>query len=189
MHVHQNPKQFEHREISYLVKLPNNDEYCLRHQGYSSCQKFREDVLRLNPVRIDMGPIYDNRACLNKDPTKKLRPILKEFVIDIDMDQYDLIRTCCKEKSVCDKCWPFISAAYEVLNDLLSQCFGFKHILWVFSGRRGVHAWICDQNALKLSQGVRKSISEFLNFSYSNLYSDYLIKPTLIQKIHYPLLK
>ena len=43
--------------------------------------------------------------------------------------------------------------------------FGFKHILWVYSGRRGIHAWVCDARARRLSNELRTAIVEYLSVS------------------------
>lgn len=40
--------------------------------------------------------------------------------------------------------------------------FGFKHIMWVYSGRRGVHCWVSDERARRLNNESRKAIVGFL---------------------------
>lgn len=108
----QEPLFYNRREISYIVRhSDNNEEFCIRNMSYSDVDKLRKDILKLNPLRIDVGPIYDNDAFFNKDNSKRGTAIEREYVIDIDMNDYDEIRTCCKEKILCDKCWIFLVAA------------------------------------------------------------------------------
>ena len=111
-----------------------------------------------------------------------LTALEREYVIDIDMTDYDNIRTCCQGKKLCEKCWIYIRAAYDVLKVILKETFGFKHILWVFSGRRGLHAWVCDHEAKIMSKKIRKSVTNFLNLTINSDKVDYLIKDTLINK-------
>jgi DNA primase small subunit len=40
--------------------------------------------------------------------------------------------------------------------------------LWVYSGRRGVHCWVCDKEARQLSQSSRNSIAEYLTIIKGN---------------------
>ena len=45
--------------------------------------------------------------------------IHKEFVIDIDMDDYNNVRTCCADANICGKCWKYMKEAYVVIERAL----------------------------------------------------------------------
>lgn len=74
------------------------------------------------------------------------------------MTDYDPIRTCCSDAGICKRCWTFITAAVRVLDHAIRDQFGYEHLLWVYSGRRGIHLWISDKEAMGLTDQERKAI-------------------------------
>ena len=151
---------FAHREFAFT--LPN-DAY-LRYQSFPTADLLRKQCIQMLPSRFEIGPMYStnprDRKTLRK--ASAFRPLMKELVFDIDMTDYDDIRTCCTGASICHRCWAFITMAIKVVDVALREDFGFSHIMWVYSGRRGAHAWVCDKRARLMDDQKRRAIAGYL---------------------------
>ena len=69
---------------------------------------------------------------------------------------------------MCNKCWQFMIVAYKILNTILREDFNFQHIMWIFSGRRGIHCWVSDERARTLTNEGRSSISNYIKIKTMN---------------------
>uniref|UniRef100_A0A8C3JS94 DNA primase n=1 Tax=Calidris pygmaea TaxID=425635 RepID=A0A8C3JS94_9CHAR len=150
---------FQLREFSFTLR----DDIYVRFQSFGSPQELERELQKTNPYKIDIGAVYSHRP--NQHNTVHLgafQPQEKELVFDIDMTDYDDVRTCCSSAEICFKCWTLMTIAVRVIDRALVEDLGMKHRLWVYSGRRGVHCWVCDDAVRKWSPALRAAAVEYL---------------------------
>lgn len=132
-----------------------------RFRSYGNSSELKSELIRCFPEKIDVGAVYNIRPN-QKQGVSNVFPLERELVFDIDMSDYDNVRSCCSGKCICFHCWTWMTCAAEVLKYLLEDDFGFQYILPVFSGRRGIHLWVCDKRARQMTDDERAALVGYL---------------------------
>ena len=158
---------------------------------FKSAEEFRQTLVDRVPYKIDIGAVYNIAPDRHNSSDKKaFVPMQKEMVFDIDMNDYDDVRTCCQGANVCERCFAYLKIAMKVISDILNDDFDFVNILWVFSGRRGIHAWVCDEEARAMTNEMRSAVISYCNIGVGNenasrLQLDYPMHPRLRKAYEY----
>lgn len=132
---------FIHRELSFEYENGSVQRY-VKFRSADEMKARMTSLMEEPPRKVDAGAIWTGIPA--KD-SKNVRPSQREFIFDFDMNDYDDVRTCCIGKTTCIKCWKFMLVAKDVLTQTLNEDFGFEKFMFVFSGGRGLHIWVCDE--------------------------------------------
>jgi len=91
--------------------------------------------------------------------------VARDLVFDLDVNAYDDAASggprrceCRGHPRLCAKCWRLLVVSARLLDLALRFQFGFAPPLWVFSGRRGLHAWVCAPDTARLSGEARVAL-------------------------------
>eukprot|EP00904_Undaria_pinnatifida_P010684 jgi/Undpi1/6746/HiC_scaffold_20.g09225.m1 len=156
---------FLKREFSFTIE----DDVYIRYQCFADLKEFEQQVQRKQPHKIDIGAVFTlppkNHLAVKPGA---FQPVERELVFDIDLTDYDDVRTCCSGAKICERCWSYMTMAVEVMDVGLRQDFGFKHILWIYSGRRGVHCWVADDAARALTNEGRGAVADYFSVVAGN---------------------
>ncbi|XP_055680819.1 DNA primase small subunit-like isoform X1 [Lutzomyia longipalpis] len=151
---------FSKREFALVKRDVQKNKIYSRYNSFMSLYWFRKRIQYEVPHTIEIGAVMSQRP-INARIGKHWYAVEKELVFDIDVSDYDEVRMCCRGASICQKCWKFMVVACKILRMVLQDDFGFEEMLWVFSGRRGIHCWVSDQTARSLTKELRESLVNY----------------------------
>lgn len=177
---------FSKREFSFTIQ----DDIYIRYQSFKDLGELTTAIQKRQPHKIDIGALFSLPPKEhNSVKPDAFKTVARELVFDIDMTDYDDIRTCCSGANICSRCWPYMTMAVKVIDEILREDFGYEHILWIYSGRRGVHCWVCDQAARDLPNDARAAIVEYMSVEVnSSSNSDKRLKGAFSEPLH-PMLR
>jgi DNA primase small subunit len=152
---------FQNREFGF-VSL--NGKF-FRNLAFTDLKELKDFLIDRCPTDAYIGAVY-NEPPSRQNPIHTLEWVGHELVFDIDLTDYDAVRKyicdCTGAAEVCIRCWQLVNVAISIIDETLRFDFGFNDIIWLFSGRRGVHGWVRDPVGFNLSRDQRQSIIDYL---------------------------
>lgn len=116
------------REFSFTLQ---NGVYT-RFRSYSNWNELSDEIKKTMPSKIDAGAVYSIAPSSRKsNDDKEFFVTAREIVFDLDISDYDDLRVCCKEKSICKNCWPLLAASATILDDVLKSKCLLSRRFWI----------------------------------------------------------
>ncbi len=146
------------RDISAQF-LGNGNVYAQKEYARDTADALRQTLLERPPESLHMGQMQP------RDPRMHGCAEAKELVLDVDCTDYTRFCDCDGHKRVCAYCWLHIEGAVLLLQHFLTRQLGLAehHLLWVFSGGKGVHCFVNARAVLALSDQERLRLHRVLH--------------------------
>ncbi|MGC8571870.1 MAG: DNA primase catalytic subunit PriS [Candidatus Micrarchaeia archaeon] len=156
-----NIKNVEKREFGFG---DFENKISFRHQAFKNNEQFKEYLINNAPPFVS----YSTAEYEYPDarPMENKKWIGAELIFDLDAD--DLHLACQKEHGnswVCENCFKSVKTeTIRLIEEFLIPDFGFSEseIKINFSGNRGYHVHVLNDEVFKISSEVRKGISNYI---------------------------
>lgn len=154
---------FANREFGFEIIEEGGEERFVRNISFKTPADLVAYLADVGPKSAYVGAMFEPPPSPGVSITK-LRWLGRELVFDLDLTDYDDVRTCGKGKEhVCPKCWRIAQDAITFVVETLEEDFGFEKIVVVFSGRRGFHVWVLDEVARTFDEETREVIVNYIS--------------------------
>jgi len=186
---------FDRREIA--IRTPKFFERNRVYKDISELHsRFKQLKKQKNGIsRLEFGPIFPGgtRVGFKSDNF----PRLGELCFDIDITDYNNDHKDYGPSSfecshivtapACGECWKTrLEPGRKVLSYLLDEIFGIKHVLWVFSGKKGYHGIVLDKEYC--DKIIKQETREFIISQLTNPTSG-RVKDHIFEHILWPIFK
>jgi len=178
------PSRLQEREFGYFTF---GERIMVRHLNFSSPDELRKTLMEKVPLHV-----YNSSAFYKypRAPMEEKGWLGAELVFDIDADHlktacrkshdFKICKNCLadypieagrcprcggpleKVEWVCEKCLESAREEARKLLEILETDLGFRKIRMAFSGNRGYHVIVSDEEVLDLNQMERKEIIDYI---------------------------
>ena len=139
--------------------VETTDGLFVRWKPCGSPKELSKLVTKHKTGKLNVGAVYD-RSVSERRRMAPMKPVAREFVIDVDLDDYGNVDK--HDLEGCDRYWPVVAIGLTAVRRILEWTFGFRHFLLVYSGRRGGHLWVLDRRAREMDNEHRGALVSFL---------------------------
>ena len=87
----ENPDYFRKREFSFTLQ----DDIYIRYQSFNDGEQLKQELQKRCPVKIDIGAVFSHEPKQHSSVGPSFQALERELVFDIDMTDYDEVRSCC----------------------------------------------------------------------------------------------
>lgn len=141
--------------------IENVDACYIRWLSVSSPAELRSLFRDKKAEKFHTGAIFSGEPRMKKKGVA-IEPVEREFVVDIDVNDYDVWGVDANDKESCDYAWPIVAFGMKMVKHVLNKHFGFENMMLVYSGRRGAHMSAYDARACALTDEARSAIVSYM---------------------------